>query len=169
MMLKRTFFYYLLGFYFLIIVLCTVIGTSSGCGAARAAGKNPGGIALAIRGLVAWFTGQKPPPAQTQQQPLKTQQTPVPFPVPLDAQFKRGMLYFEGKDVPQDFTEAVKWFRMAGDRGHIEAQYLLGSCYYLGNGVPQNNAKAIEWWRKAAKQKHKDAIGILQGLGEEID
>ena len=86
-----------------------------------------------------------------------------------EAQFKQGMLYFEGKDAPQDFMEAVKWFRMAGDRGHIEAQYLLGSCYYLGNGVPQDNAKAIEWWRKAAKQKHKDAIAILQGLKEEID
>ena len=41
--------------------------------------------------------------------------------VPL-AQYTLGLLYLEGKGVPQDKAEAVKWLRKAAAQGHAEAK-----------------------------------------------
>jgi TPR repeat protein len=42
--------------------------------------------------------------------------------------------------VPQDYAEAVKWYRKAADQGNAVAQYDLGVMYDKGQGVPQNFA-----------------------------
>ena len=33
------------------------------------------------------------------------------------AQAKLGQMYAEGKGMPQDYVEAMKWFRLAADQG----------------------------------------------------
>jgi TPR repeat protein len=38
-----------------------------------------------------------------------------------DAQFYLGLLYDNGKGVPQDYAEAVKWLRKAADQGLADA------------------------------------------------
>ena len=38
------------------------------------------------------------------------------------AQYTLGLLYLEGKGVPQDKAEAIKWFRKAAKQGHAEAK-----------------------------------------------
>ena len=38
------------------------------------------------------------------------------------AQYVLGLCYAEGRGVPQDDTEAVKWFRKAADQGSAAAQ-----------------------------------------------
>ena len=52
------------------------------------------------------------------------------------AQYNLGGMYDEGKGVAQDYSAAVKWFRMAADQGHAQAQHNLGVNYYYGEGVP---------------------------------
>jgi len=69
-----------------------------------------------------------------------------------DAQRELGMLYLDGLGVPQDYAEAVKWFRMAAEQGHAEGQYHLGVCCRWGQGVPQDHAEAVKWMTKAAEQ-----------------
>jgi TPR repeat protein len=55
--------------------------------------------------------------------------------------------------VPQDYTEAVKWYRLAADQGNLEAQSRLGSMYESGVvGVPQDYTEAVKWYRLAADQ-----------------
>ena len=51
-------------------------------------------------------------------------------------------MYFHGKGVPQDYAEAVKWFRLAADQGDAGAQSILGVMYDEGHGVPQDYAEA---------------------------
>jgi TPR repeat protein len=51
-----------------------------------------------------------------------------------------------------NYTEAVKWWRKAAEKGNAKAQYNLGWCYANGQGVPQNYTEAVKWWRKAAEQ-----------------
>ena len=68
--------------------------------------------------------------------------------------------------MPQDYAEAVKWYRKAAEQGYADAQYNLGSCYYNGKGVPQNYAEAVKWYCKAVGQGHADAIELLEKLGE---
>ncbi|MEK6204273.1 MAG: sel1 repeat family protein, partial [Amylibacter sp.] len=82
----------------------------------------------------------------------------------IGAQSNLGTLYSIGKGVPQDYTEAVKWYRLAAEQsyaeavkwyrlaaeqGHASAQYNLGTLYSKGNGVPQDNALAHMWYNIA--------------------
>jgi TPR repeat protein len=69
-----------------------------------------------------------------------------------DAQDRVGFMYAAGKGVPQNNSEAIKWFRKAADQGLDRAQESLGKMYYLGDGVPQSYPRAIELFRKAADQ-----------------
>ena len=63
--------------------------------------------------------------------------------------------------VPEDYVEAVKWYRKAAEQGDADAQSNLGYMYYKGQGVPQDYAEAVKWIRKAAEQGHADAqVGL---------
>ena len=57
-----------------------------------------------------------------------------------------------GQGVPQDYAEAVKWYRKAADQGYAAAQTNLGLMYAHGQGVPQDYVEAVKWYRKAADQ-----------------
>ena len=48
-----------------------------------------------------------------------------------DAQLQLGRAYWNGKGVPQDFTEALRWYRRSADGGNPLAQVALGAAYYL--------------------------------------
>jgi TPR repeat protein len=38
-----------------------------------------------------------------------------------------GVMYYGGEGVPQDYAEAVKWYRKAADQGYAPAQAGLGA------------------------------------------
>jgi len=59
--------------------------------------------------------------------------------------------------VPQNFEEAVKWYRAAARQECAPAQCNLGLCYQTGRGVAQNQEKAIKWFIRAARQGDKTA------------
>jgi len=61
------------------------------------------------------------------------------------AQFAVGARYATGEDVPQDYSEAVRWFSLAAEQGHVVAQATLGAYYWAGRGVPQDLVKAYLW------------------------
>ena len=55
-----------------------------------------------------------------------------------------GITYYNGLGVPQDYCEAMKWFRLAASHGFASAQSSLGVGYVLGHGVPQDYAEAVD-------------------------
>jgi TPR repeat protein len=59
--------------------------------------------------------------------------------------------------VPQDFTEAVKWYQAAAEQELADAQCNLGLCYQTGRGVEKNPAAAVKWFIRAARQGNKTA------------
>jgi TPR repeat protein len=61
-------------------------------------------------------------------------------------------MYDEGKGVPQDYTEAVKWYRLAAEHGYPDAKFNLGTMYGDGHGVPQDYVQAHMWFNLAAAQ-----------------
>ena len=81
-----------------------------------------------------------------------------------EAQHCLGWRYEEGKGVPEDKAEAVKWYRLAAEQGYDEAQNSLGRCYIFGEGVPQDKATGIKWLRKAAKAGNEEAKELLQEM-----
>ena len=80
------------------------------------------------------------------------------------AQCLLGEDYYEGQGVPQDYTEAAKWFRLAAEQGHAMAQNNLGVMYDYGSGagVPQDSKETVKWYRRAAEQGN---AGAQYGLG----
>jgi S1-C subfamily serine protease len=62
-----------------------------------------------------------------------------------------------GRGVPQDFAEAVRWYRLAAAQGNAPAQNNLGAMYGNGEGVPQDYAEAARWYRLAADQGYAPA------------
>jgi TPR repeat protein len=90
-----------------------------------------------------------------------------------NAQFSLGIMYNEGKGVPQDYAEAVKWFKLAAEQngvrvesrfdklamkfGALSPQYYLGIMYREGHGVTQDYAIAHMWFNLAAALGYKDA------------
>jgi TPR repeat protein len=73
------------------------------------------------------------------------------------AQFKLGLMYAEGKYLPRDDAEAVKWYRKAADQGNSKAKGLLGGMYIR----IRDDAEAMKWFRKAAEQGDAKAQIIL--------
>ena len=84
------------------------------------------------------------------------------------AQFLLGLMYVEGRGVPQNDAEAVKWFRLAADQGSASARNNLGVAYWNGLGVPRDYAEAVKWFRLAADQGNADAqynLGSMHSNG----
>lgn len=59
------------------------------------------------------------------------------------AQYKLGYLHYKGKDVAQDYAEAIKWYTKAAEQGLAEAQQNLGTMYFSGKGVEKNYKEAV--------------------------
>lgn len=88
-----------------------------------------------------------------------------------EAQFVLGFLYAKGQGVPQDYKEAVKWYRLAADQGYVTAQYNLGGLYDNGQGVPQNYKEAVNWFRLAAEQGlalAQSSLGVMYSNGHGV-
>ena len=45
------------------------------------------------------------------------------------AQNRLGHAYFLGQGMPQDYAQAVAWYRKAAEQGYDDAQYNLGYMY----------------------------------------
>jgi TPR repeat protein len=71
------------------------------------------------------------------------------------AQFNLGAMYSSGQGVPQDYKEAVIWYRKAAEQGYANAQALLGVVYGLGQGVPQDYVESHKWINLAAADEFK--------------
>ena len=69
-----------------------------------------------------------------------------------ESQVELGLRYLDGKDVPKNQVEAVKWFRKAAEQNFARAQINLGVCLYAGAGVAKDQVEAVKWFRKAAEQ-----------------
>jgi len=73
------------------------------------------------------------------------------------AQFGLASAYYRGKGVPQDYAEALRWYKMAADQGEPDAEDGLGYMYVAGRGTKQDYAEALRWYKRAAE--HGNAKG----------
>lgn len=61
------------------------------------------------------------------------------------AQYNVGLLYYNGRGVPQDFKEAASWFERAANQGYVKAEHNLGAMYGTGQGVKRDYMEAYKW------------------------
>ena len=88
-----------------------------------------------------------------------------------EAAYMLGRMYAKGEGVPQDYAQAVVWFRKAAGQGNAKGQNALGAMYESGLGVPQDYAQAVVWIRKAAEQGEAMAqsnLGVMYDTGKGV-
>jgi len=61
-----------------------------------------------------------------------------------------GMYEYGIGIIPQDYEEAMRWYRRAANQGYARAQDSVGSMYEYGDGVPQDYIQALMWYNLAA-------------------
>lgn len=72
-------------------------------------------------------------------------------------QYLLGWLYHNGLGVARDNTQAVKFFRLASDKGLAIAYSNLGICYDDGEGVPKDQVEGARLFRLGANKEHPPA------------
>jgi TPR repeat protein len=116
-----------------------------------------------------------------------------------EAQHMLGFLYhfgvsYNGAKIPQDYKEAIRWYRLAADQGCADSQDQLGEMYISGKGsaqdyleaarththrgvrhhagmqAPKKSQETARWYRLAAEQgyafaQHHLGNMYLQGAG----
>ena len=79
-----------------------------------------------------------------------------------------GVMYHEGRGVPENAAEAVKWYRKAAEQGYARAQTSLGNMYADGKGVSKDYVKAYMWWSLAMEQGNELATENLNIIKEKM-
>jgi hypothetical protein len=69
-----------------------------------------------------------------------------------DALFKQGEAYSLGEGVVEDYTEAIRFYRLAAKKGHTGANSRLGNMYEWGIVFTPDYVEAARFYRIAAEQ-----------------
>ncbi len=69
------------------------------------------------------------------------------------AQYGMGNQYYSQKK----YSDALQWYQMAAEHGHVISQFKLGSMYEKGEGVDTDYSKAEYWYTKAAENGNAEA------------
>ena len=77
------------------------------------------------------------------------------------AEYALGMIFYQGRLVPRDYSKAVFWLTKAAEKGHAAAQYWLSRCYFYGRGVLENDEKKKYWVVKSAFQGNLIALDVF--------
>ncbi len=86
-----------------------------------------------------------------------------------DAQFLLGLMYREGRAVPQDLARSAVWLEKAALQGQVDARYFLARALRDGLGVARDHGAAAGWFARAAEQGHAGAAftrGLMHRKGE---
>ena len=74
-------------------------------------------------------------------------------------------MYHYARGVPQDYAEAVKWYRKAAEQSLAEAQYNIGYHYTsMPKACSQDYAKAVKWYPQGGRpEPEAEALKITSG------
>jgi TPR repeat protein len=67
------------------------------------------------------------------------------------AQFLLGVIYDQGRGVPENLPAAIRWYTLSATQGNELAQFSLALMYREGRGVARNIPLAIKWFKRAAE------------------
>ena len=64
-----------------------------------------------------------------------------------EAVFNIGLMYRDGKGVPQNGEKAIEWYKRAMEKD-IRMASKIGDMYHYGSGVPKDEEEAKRWYNK---------------------
>jgi TPR repeat protein len=74
-------------------------------------------------------------------------------------------LYSNGTGIPDNFPEALRFYKLAAAQGHPSSFFCVGYMYELGHGVAADTDEALVWYKRAAAEGHPLATMCVQKLG----
>ena len=74
------------------------------------------------------------------------------------AELALGMRYRDGRGVPRDYAEAMRWYRRSADRENAGGMDNVGFMYLMGWGVPQNVNIAAAYFKAGAAGNDAQAM-----------
>lgn len=77
-----------------------------------------------------------------------------------DDLYNKGLKHYKAKE----YAEALKYYKLAADKGHTEAMNNLGYAYLEGEGVSKNDIKAAEYFKLGAEKGNSNSQYFLGGL-----
>jgi hypothetical protein len=86
------------------------------------------------------------------------------FPDSARLKYQLGRAYWK----PNNFAEAITWFRRAAEYHYAPAQAMLGYMFQFGQGVSQSDREALFWYSKAANLGFAPAqknLGLFYEMG----
>ncbi|CAD8084350.1 unnamed protein product [Paramecium primaurelia] len=89
----------------------------------------------------------------------------------IDAQFKVGLMYEDGKGDQQNIQECIQWYQLAANK-HPQAAYNLASIYYLGRVVAPDYKIAYKYFNKAAELQNEQGmfqLGLMHLFGQGVE
>lgn len=82
-----------------------------------------------------------------------------------EAQMAVALAYQSGTEVPQNMTEAAKWFREAALAGNLDAQFRLAGIVSKGaKGLTQDLPTAVKLYETGADKGHAESQNMLGQL-----
>lgn len=79
-----------------------------------------------------------------------------------------GVMYEQGKGVPEDAALAARWYRQAAEGGHVPGMSNYARMLEQGRGTKKDPALAAHWFRQAADKGLAEAqynLGVLYERG----
>lgn len=80
------------------------------------------------------------------------------------AEFVVGSRLAEGRGVPQNIEEALRWYMRSAQQGFALAQFRLGTFYERGIGTAKDVQRAASWYKRAAEQGNVKAMHNLAAV-----
>ena len=66
--------------------------------------------------------------------------------------------------MPQDYAQALNWYRSAAEQGNPDGQFDVASLLEHGQGTAADVTQAIGWYRRAAEQGNAAAADAVKRL-----
>jgi TPR repeat protein len=73
-----------------------------------------------------------------------------------EAQYHLAQMYLNGEGGEKNERQAVRWFKLAANKGHARAQATFGRLLFEGVGVARNPTKGLMWLDLAAQSAGGD-------------
>jgi TPR repeat protein len=83
------------------------------------------------------------------------------------AQLELGRMYKNGEGVPEDLSEAHRWYIRAAESGGENYQLFLGASYFAGSdsyGISIDDTQALKWLRRASEKGTPAAFFLLGAM-----
>ncbi|MCL1046905.1 AAA family ATPase [Shewanella electrodiphila] len=78
----------------------------------------------------------------------------------IESQFQLGLQYYRDEKL----VDAIRWFVVSAQAGHVISQFYLGKIYHFGEGVSSCISSSLKWLHYACLNGHRNSSYLLTSI-----